>query len=391
MSYADVAGHHSMVFDETRNRAYAAAIERVVTPDSVVLDLGCGLGIHGLVAARAGARKVYFVDPEVVVHSALEVAQRNGLGDRVQAFQGRIEDIELPEKVDVIVSVFTGNMLYMEDLLPSLFRARDRWLKPGGVLIPDAAQLVVAPAEAIGFHDEWIGAWSRPHLGFDFSHLRRFAANRFLAGSREHSSAWPLLAPPEVLAEADLRTASDTVLDHHVAFGIDRAGSCSGVLGWIRLHLGDAWVGTGPQDPPCTGRPSSCPWTHRGRSRPVIGSTSRCADRPGATGRGRLATAPEASGIPPFSARPCAPATCARWRWTTGPGATSRARSWRMRLRSWMAAARAPTSRPCCVSAIRAASPMPARPSPSSMRSPAAMGAERAGRARHGAWFRRAA
>lgn len=259
MSYADVAGHHSMVFDETRNRAYAAAIERVITPDSVVLDLGCGLGIHGLVAARAGARKVYFVDPEVVVHSALEVAQRNGLADRVQAFQGRIEDIELPEKVDVIVSVFTGNMLYMEDLLPSLFRARDRWLKPGGVLIPDAAQLVVAPVEAIGFHDEWIGAWSRPHLGFDFSHLRRFAANRFLAGSREQSSGWPLLAPPEVLAEADLHTASDTVLDHQAAFGIDRAGSCSGVLGWIRLHLGDAWVGTGPQDPPLHWTPQLMP------------------------------------------------------------------------------------------------------------------------------------
>lgn len=259
MSYADVAGHQSMVFDETRNRAYAAAIERVVTPDTVVLDLGCGLGIHGLIAARAGARKVFFVDPEVVVHSALEVAQRNGLGDRVQAFQGRIEEIELPEKVDVIVSVFTGNMLYMEDLLPSLFHARDRWLAPGGVLIPDAAQLMVAPVEATAFHDEWIGAWSRPHLGFDFSHLRRFAANRFLAGSREQYPNWPLLGAPQVLAEADLCHDTDTVLDHAASFTTERAGSCSGVLGWIRLRLGDAWVGTGPQDPPLHWTPQLMP------------------------------------------------------------------------------------------------------------------------------------
>jgi SAM-dependent methyltransferase len=254
-----------MVFDDTRNRAYAAAIERVVTPDSVVLDLGCGLGIHGLLAARAGARKVFFVDPEVVVHSALEVAQRNGLGDRVQAFQGRIEDIDLPEKVDVIISVFTGNMLYMEDLLPSLFRARDRWLKPGGVLIPDAAQLVVAPVDATAFHDEWIGAWSRPHLGFDFSHLRRFAANRFHAGSREQYAVWPQLAEPQVLVEADLTQATDTALHHRTSFPIAGGGICSGVLGWIRLHLGDAWVGTGPQDPPLHWTPQLMPldppWT----------------------------------------------------------------------------------------------------------------------------------
>jgi len=51
MSYADVIGHRSMAFDETRNRAYEAAIQRVVTRDSVVLDLGAGLGIHGLMAA----------------------------------------------------------------------------------------------------------------------------------------------------------------------------------------------------------------------------------------------------------------------------------------------------------------------------------------------------
>lgn len=248
-----------MVFDETRNRAYARAIERVVTPESIVLDLGCGLGIHGLMAARAGARKVFLVDSEVVVHFALEVAQRNGLGERVQAVQGRIEDIELPERVDVIISVFTGNMLYMEDLLPSLFHARDRWLKPGGVLIPDAAQLLVAPVDAASFHDEWVGAWSRQHLGFDFSHLRRFAANRFHAGPREQYRDWPLLAAPQALVEADLTRATDTVLDHSVDFPITRAGSCSGVLGWIRLHLGGDWVGTGPHDPPLHWTPQLMP------------------------------------------------------------------------------------------------------------------------------------
>ncbi len=259
MSYADVTGHQSMVFDQTRNEAYARAIERCVTPDSVVLDLGCGLGIHGLMAARAGARKVFLVDPEIVVQSALEVARHNGYGDRVQAFQGRIEEIELPEKVDVIISVFTGNMLYMEDLLPSLFLARDRWLKPGGHLIPDAGELVVAPVQAPSRHAEWVGAWSTPHLGFDYAPIRRYAANRFYWGPRDEYATWPLLAEPLAIEQADFMRATGTDLDRTASFAITQDGTCSGVMGWIRIHLGDHWVGTGPKDPPLHWTPQFMP------------------------------------------------------------------------------------------------------------------------------------
>lgn len=55
MSYGQVCDHRSMVFDQRRNAAYARAIAAHVRPDSVVLDLGAGLGLHGLLAARAGA------------------------------------------------------------------------------------------------------------------------------------------------------------------------------------------------------------------------------------------------------------------------------------------------------------------------------------------------
>ena len=93
------------------------------------MDAGCGLGIHGLMAAKAGARKVYLVDPSPVVHLAKQVATDNQL-DNVVCIQSSIEELELDEPVDLIVSVFTGNFLLTEDLLPSLFLARDKWLKP---------------------------------------------------------------------------------------------------------------------------------------------------------------------------------------------------------------------------------------------------------------------
>ena len=67
MSYTQVTAHRHMVFDARRNAAYVRALEKLVTPDTVVLDLGAGLGVLGLYAARLGAKKVYLVEPEPVI------------------------------------------------------------------------------------------------------------------------------------------------------------------------------------------------------------------------------------------------------------------------------------------------------------------------------------
>ena len=113
-----------MLFDEVRNTAYGKAIEAAVRPDSVVIDLGAGLGLHGLVAARAGARKVYLVEPEPIVEITRQVVARNGLHN-VEVVAKSAEKLELPEQADLIITVFTGNFLLGEDLLPVLFAARD--------------------------------------------------------------------------------------------------------------------------------------------------------------------------------------------------------------------------------------------------------------------------
>lgn len=44
--------------------------------------------------------------------------------------QGKAEEVELPEKVDVIVSEWMGYMLLYETMLPSVLYVRDKWLKP---------------------------------------------------------------------------------------------------------------------------------------------------------------------------------------------------------------------------------------------------------------------
>jgi hypothetical protein len=73
------------------------------------------------------------------------VVKDNTTTEKMECISGKIEKVSLPEQVDVIISVFTGNFLLTEDLLPSLFYARDKYLRPGGKMIPDRAKMIIVP------------------------------------------------------------------------------------------------------------------------------------------------------------------------------------------------------------------------------------------------------
>lgn len=237
-----------MALDRVRNDVYARALERVITPDSVVLDLGAGLGIHGLMAARLGARRVYLVEPEDVIAVAGEAARANGLQDVVRCLQGRLEDVQIPEPVDVIVSVLTGNLLLSEDLLPVLFRARDQYLKPGGALIPAAATIELAPVTAPGLFEREIAGWAIPQHDVMLSVARTYAANT--VHFRWDRSEVTALAASRTIHTLDFAAASYDALHAEATFPVQTAGLCHGLAGWFTMQLGDEWVSTGPDAAP---------------------------------------------------------------------------------------------------------------------------------------------
>ena len=248
MSYSSVTGHRSMALDRVRNDAYAAALERVVTSTSVVLDLGAGLGIHGLLAARLGARRVYLVEPEDVISVAEEAVRANHLQDVVTCLHGRLEDVQVPEPVDVIVSVLTGNLLMSEDLLPILFRARDTFLKPGGALIPDRASVAIAPVSAPRLHTREISNWSIPQHGVTLEPARTYAANA--VHFRWDRSEVAYLAEPCSVYTVDLAAAAYEALHVEAEFRVHTTELCHGFAGWFTMRLGDHWASTAPDAEP---------------------------------------------------------------------------------------------------------------------------------------------
>jgi hypothetical protein len=244
MSYARVANHNAMMFDAPRNELYARAIRKLVKPDSVVLDLGAGMGVHGLLAARAGAARVYLVEPQPVAHAAREAAHANGLSNRIVVLQDRIEDVHLPQPVHLIISVFTGNLLFSEDLLPSLFHARDKYLRPQGHLLPDHAELWLAPLWAPRIHAETISRWSDPIMGLDYSRARRFAANEILWPTREELRDSSQLAQGAVVADVDFQKTVSADCKGDAKCLVERSGDCHALLAWIRIRLHDEWLST---------------------------------------------------------------------------------------------------------------------------------------------------
>ncbi len=250
MSYSDVTGHRSMVFDAARNKAYAKALARVIRPGTTVMDLGAGMGVHGFFASKLGSAAVHLVEPSPVLDIARRVAEKNGLKN-VLYHPCRVEELQLDRQVDVLVSVFTGNFLLTEDLLPSLFYARDKFLAPGGHMIPDRGRMEVVPVCAADYYQKQIEAWNscaenaarhgEPEL--DFRIVRSFAANSLYYDTPKNFNA-SQLAEPAALMDMDFTVAPRAECDNETEVEVLQDGTCHGWLGWFQIRLGEEWLST---------------------------------------------------------------------------------------------------------------------------------------------------
>ena len=60
----------------------------------------------------------------------------------------QVEEISLPvDKVDCIISEWMGYFLFYESMLDTVLYARDKWLVPGGLMLPDRANLSIVGIE----------------------------------------------------------------------------------------------------------------------------------------------------------------------------------------------------------------------------------------------------
>jgi len=149
-SYSHYGIHEEMIKDSIRTSTYKSAImdNPRLFKDKVVLDIGCGTGILCLFAASAGAKKVIGIECAHIADKAKIIVKENHCEDVIQIIKGKVEEVELPvDAVDIIVSEWMGYFLLYESMLDTVIFARDKWLKPDGILMPDRSVMYLAGLE----------------------------------------------------------------------------------------------------------------------------------------------------------------------------------------------------------------------------------------------------
>ena len=162
-SYSSFHIHEEMLKDTVRTRSYQRAIQDNPEDfkDKIVMDIGAGTGILSIFAAKAGAKHVYAIEYAEIAIFAKEIIKQNGLEDKITVIKGKMEEIELPvDKVDIIISEWMGYFLLYESMLDSVLYARDKYLRKGGKMLPDRAELYIAALEDSVYKEQKKSFWN---------------------------------------------------------------------------------------------------------------------------------------------------------------------------------------------------------------------------------------
>lgn len=228
--------HREYLSDGPRLAAFRQAIGALVTPDSVVLDLGAGTGILGMLVCRAGAKRVYAVDEGGMIEVARSLCEANGFTDRMRFIKGLSTQVTLPEPVDLVVADQIGHFGFEAGICEYFRDARARFLKPHGRMIPGRIDLHVAPVEHQALRNQvdfWQQTPQEAPIEFDLSPVHLSALN---SGYPAKLQPDHLLGPSVMAVSFDPSEAPEP-LRFRTELTVGRPGLLHGIGGWFVAQL----------------------------------------------------------------------------------------------------------------------------------------------------------
>jgi protein arginine N-methyltransferase 1 len=224
----------TMIGDSARFNAYADAISRSVRLGSIVVEIGCGPAIFALLACRAGAQRVYAIDTDDILAVAQQIAAANGFADRIQFFQTDSRKLELPERADVIVSDIRGVVPLFDGAVATILDAKERFLAPGGVMIPRRDVLMAAIVQAEQVYSDLASPWRASVEGVELSFPLRMVLNTTHNSRIELDQ---LVSAPKEFCVLDYLGNPSLNATAKLVFRANRSGKSHGICVWFETEL----------------------------------------------------------------------------------------------------------------------------------------------------------
>jgi type I protein arginine methyltransferase len=244
-SYLDVGIHRDMLRDVVRTSAYADAIRSVVQPGQRVIDFGSGTGVLAIFAARAGAR-VDAIERTALAAASREIARLSACPNITvhhrdhAAYHG-------DGRADVIISEWMGHALFCESMLEPLIYLRERWLRPGGVMLPARVALECALVTDEELYEEGSFLERRPY-GIDFGPIADLPLRQSRLVTLEDGQ---ITGSSCHLGWLDMHTVEATPARLAGRYEPTESVPTFGLLVWFVAELAPGiTLGTGPHHPP---------------------------------------------------------------------------------------------------------------------------------------------
>lgn len=256
--------YSTMIADQVRMQAYARALEAAIEPGMRVVDLGAGSGIHTLLACHYGASHVDAIEPSNGILAAKALAKANHVEDRITWHQRDAKEVTLSEAADVLVCDLRGRLPLLGDNFEVIADARERFLRPGGALIPQRDDLWLAVVSWEKGYQEATAPWGNGgDFGFDLSPLTRHHVHRLAEPPRGEKPIW--CSEPARWTTIDYATIGAPGLNGEVELLLTETTEAHGLLIWFDTELmpGIGFSGQpGPEAPSVYGC-SFLPWPEK--------------------------------------------------------------------------------------------------------------------------------
>jgi len=259
--YGYLSQQQNMMQDYIRTSTYQSAILQNASEfkGKVVLDVGAGTGILSFFAVQAGAKKVYAVEASNMAQYAKELVANNNLNKVIEIKYGKIEEIDIPEKVDILISEPMGYMLFNERMLETYLHAK-KWLKPGGNMYPTKGDLYVAPFTDDALFMEHFGKsnfWCQSSFyGVDLTNIRQNALQEYFRQPIVDTFDVRILMAKPVVHSTNFLTSTEEQLQKiyiPLQYTILMTGTLHGLAFWFDVaFLGQSnhvYLSTAPQEP----------------------------------------------------------------------------------------------------------------------------------------------